>query len=127
VLGKQGSVKIPEYVLKEVYSQKDDLAAWAADHSGVFHCGVGECIRSVPEVLAAYGEPLLNEADIETLWADPYLIAHALAVGGTVVTNEIPSNATAPKNKKIPVVCKTLNVPCLTLPAFMWELRQTMR
>jgi hypothetical protein len=76
--------------------------------------------------LAAYGAPPLDEAEIEALEADPYLVAHALAAGGAVVTNEIPSNATLPKNKRIPAVCRALGLPCLTLPAFMWEMRRTM-
>jgi hypothetical protein len=47
----------------------------------------------VPKALAAYGDPPPNEAEPEMLKADPYLVAHALAVGGAAVTNKMPSNA----------------------------------
>jgi len=125
-LGMDGTVRIPEYVFKEVNRGKDDLVDWMNIHKDIFLCKTVECIHFMPQTLVAYGNPTLNEAELEILEADPYLIAHALAVGGTVVSDEIPNRATAPKNKKVPVVCKALSVPCLTLPAFMWELRQTM-
>lgn len=125
-LGQEGTVKIPEYVSKEVNRGNDDLVDWMNTHKDIFLSKTVECIYVMPQTLAAYGEPPLNEAELEILEADPYLIAHALAAGGTVVTDEIPNRAIAPKNKRVPVVCKTLGVPCLTLPAFMWELRQTM-
>jgi len=43
--------------------------------------------------------------------ADPFLIAHALAHGHTVVTHEVHIDGER-KKVKIPTVCRGLNVPC---------------
>jgi hypothetical protein len=98
---------------------------WLMAHKKVFFCRTQECAASLSRVGEGYGMPFAEE-ELETLKADPFLIAHAIAARGTVVTNERPNNATILRNKQIPTVCEALGVPCLTLPAFMWEMRHTM-
>ena len=53
--------------------------------------------------------------------ADPFVIAKAAVIGGTVVTME----SEKPNSAKIPNICKHFEVPCVTLEAFMenegWE------
>ena len=44
--------------------------------------------------------------------ADYYLVAHALAHGHTVVTNEVPANTS--RKIKIPNACIGLNIKCMT-------------
>ena len=125
-IGQDGLVKIPESVYDETDRQYDRISKWLNANRSVFLCKTIDCIPFIGNVLTAYGYGTLNEGEIENLVADPYVIAHALAVGGTVVTSEKPNKAIAPRAKKIPGVCEALDVPCLTLPGFMWKVRQTM-
>ncbi len=54
--------------------------------------------------------------------ADPYVIAHAVTTGGTVVTDERPRAAEA-KRPHIPDVCSALSVHWIRTPAFVrWLL-----
>ena len=71
------------------------------------------------EVAAQY-IPDPDEADIETLGKDPFLIAYALVGKSqrTVVTNEVSKSTLTGANRKIPDVCKDLDVPCITGFAF---------
>ena len=123
-LGKEGILRIPEAVHNEVARGNDDLVDWVNAYQEIFFCKTEECIFSLPNALAGYGNP--TEADLEFLKADPYVIAHAIASDGVVVTGEKPKDTAVIKNKKIPTICEGLRVPCLTLPGFMWELRSTM-
>lgn len=123
-LGKNGILRIPETVHAEVTRGNDDLVEWVNTHQKIFFCNTLECMCSLPSALEGYGRP--SETELDFLNADSYVIAHAMASGGTVVTGEKPKHTAIIKNKKIPTVCDTLRVPCLTLPGFMWELRSTM-
>lgn len=123
-LGKKGVLRIPQVVHDEITRGNDDLVDWVKVHQSIFFCKTEECVYSLPNALAGYGSP--TETDLEFLKADPYVIAHAIASGGTVVTGEKSKDTAVVKNKKIPTICEGLRVPCLTLPGFMWELRSTM-
>ena len=61
------------------------------------------------EIFQKYGEN-------KPYWADPYLISTAMVDGSTVVTNETVHRQ--PK-RKIPYVCKELDIPCMTFDEFM--------
>jgi len=121
-LAKEGQFKVPEAVYDEV--KAGGLADWLEAHKDVLFCGTQECMAALREVAETYGT--LSEEELEILKADPYIIAHAIIAGGAVVTHERPKNATVLKNMKIPTICKSLGVPCLTLPSFMWEMRHTL-
>lgn len=54
---------------------------------------------------------LSNRKKIPTADADPYVIAHAMETSATVVTEEKPVKS--PKPRKIPDVCKKLNIKCI--------------
>ena len=123
-LGKSGTVKIPETVHSEVNHGQDELVDWINANKDIFQCKTQECLYSLPQVLTGYGKP--SETDLEFLKADPYVIAHAMVARGTVVTDEKTKDTPVIKNKKIPTVCDGLNIPCITMPNFMWDLRHTM-
>jgi len=123
-LGQKDILKIPESVYEEINRGNDELVNWINENKNTFLCKKVECIQSLSSALAGYGE--VTEIDLEQLKADPYVIAHALAVNGSVVTEERPKETLVIKNKKIPTVCDGLHIPCLTLPTFMWELRGTL-
>lgn len=122
-LAGSGVIAVPKEVYDEITGE-DDLAQWLDKHkTGLVH-STGTYIQSMPPVMSAYGST--DDVTLEKLKADPFVIAHALTVKGCVVTREIPSNATAPQNKKIPSICALLKVPCLSLSRFMWEVRRMM-
>ncbi len=115
---------IPEEVQKEIGTGKDDLSVWLHTNKVIFACQTRDCLAVLPNVMAAYGTP--TETDLEKLNADPYVIAHAMVLNAFVVTGEQPKATTVVKNKKIPNICASLGIKCLTLPALMWEMRHTM-
>ncbi|TDL74116.1 DUF4411 family protein, partial [Palleronia sediminis] len=49
--------------------------------------------------------------------ADPFIIARAHAIGGTVVTLE----GEPPNGAKIPNICRHFRIPCVSLEGFMEE------
>lgn len=55
--------------------------------------------------------------------ADPFVIAKAMAIQGTVVTKETPAprdkNGNIQGKHKIPDVCQHFNIPCITPQEFM--------
>lgn len=117
-LADNGTISIPKTVYDELLKGNDDLSRWVNEHKEplVDDAAAFKTIRNVMQ--DGYGA--IDEVTIERLKADPWVIAHALAVNGRVVTGEKVGNQTAPHNKKIPSVCQTLHVPHLTMTAFMW-------
>jgi hypothetical protein len=123
-LGEQGIVTISTQVYEEVMAGNDHLAEWLHTHRSVLVQDTLNYIQALPQVLQSY--EVVDEATLERLKADPYVIAHAVTLGGCVVTREIPNSAIAPHNKKISSICMALKVPFHTFSRFMWEVRKTM-
>lgn len=121
-LGTQGNVIIPEAVYEEIGKGNDELPGWLAKHKSVFYKPTAAAIHLIGQVANAYG-PGVTEKQLEILQADPYVIAHALTCGATVVSDEAQSNATALHNIKIPTVCSALSVNYMRFPRFVWETR----
>jgi len=63
------------------------------------------------------------ESDLDLLKADPYVIAHAHSKSGIVVTGEKPASAMKLGNRKIPSICQSLEIGCMKITRFIWELR----
>ena len=112
------------YLYKELTAGDDSLAVWMKENKEalVNRIAAYDQIRRV----MAEGYGTIDDVTLEGLKADPWVIAHALAVGGTVVTSEKPGKQTAPHNKKIPSVCQVLHVPCCTITSFLWQVRAFM-
>ncbi|WP_165175271.1 DUF4411 family protein [Desulfovibrio sp. ZJ369] len=123
-LAGAATVSIPEMVHKELITGNDNLAAWIKANQKVL-VNQTAAFTQISRVMAK-GYGAIDEILLEGLKADPWVIAHALAVGGTVVTSERPGNQTAPRKKKIPSVCAELHVPCCTITAFLWQMRSSL-
>lgn len=122
-LGSKGELVVPEAVYNEIGRGDDELPSWLNENKKIFFRPTEEAIKNLPIVVATYGNPM-PENTLELLGADPYVIAHAYAIGATVLSNESPRpGAVAPKNKKIPSICKILNIPCQSLSRFIWEMK----
>ncbi len=124
-LAENRTISIPRAVYEELQKQNDDVSKWVDKHKEKLVDGVA-AFTQIGEVMEnGYGT--IDDVTLDRLNADPWVIAHALAVSGKVVTGEKPGKqAAAPHNKKVPSVCQVLGVPHLTITAFMWELRATM-
>ena len=116
----EGKIATSTLVYDELVESDDELAKWAKArrNSGLFIAPDRAVQSSLSEIAdyvknryeSAFAGPFLARAD-------PWLIAHARAKGGAVVTYEVlvPENS---KRPKIPNVCRHFRVPCGTL----WEM-----
>lgn len=113
---KKGVVFSIEKVGDEIAAGNDDLSAWAAQRDSNFF------LKPDAATIPALGK-VSNWTNSQTHYhpaavytflqiADYYLVAYALAHNYTVVTHEQPDNSI--KKIKIPVVCISLNIKCMT-------------
>jgi hypothetical protein len=122
--GQAGNVGIPEAVFDEIGTGYDALSELLEDYKDAMLIPKIDALASLPVVLDQYGA--ITEHDIEVISgkADPFLVAHAMQSGATVVTNEVSRpNAQAPQNKKVPDICNCFGVPCIRYPRFLWDVR----
>ena len=110
-MAQQGRVLVPEEVLKELMKKQDDLLQWVKDREQrvLVHTTRAVMCR-VREILRQY--PGLTQPNTGRGKAGPFVIATALQLDLTVVTDEKGGSAHKPK---IPYVCKVLGVECLTV------------
>lgn len=105
-------------IATELAGVQDDLAVWTRQKDHTFFLPAdASTMASYQQVSTwAYNANFVPHAVPEFLrGADPFLIAHALAHGHTVVTHERLAN-TGQRNKiKIPAVCQQFSVPCITV------------
>lgn len=99
----------------ELERGNDELSRWATERGEAFFAPVDERTNGAMAAVAGWVQAGDFRDDAKRVFlaaADPWLIAHALAHGHTVVTNEV--HVDGQKNKvKIPTVCRALNVPCI--------------
>ena len=122
-MGTRGEIGIPESVFEEISRGDDSLNRWLSGRKDIFIIPTINALAHLKQVLVAYGS--ITEIELEQFnhKADPYLIAHALTLGATVVTNEISKpHATGTLNKQIPDICHYLQVSCIRYPRFLWEM-----
>lgn len=131
VRGEDGEIRIPEWVGEEVGIGTDGVPAWLAKNKEVLLLKTSDVYAVIPQVVQAYedlSENGIDEESVEQLKADPYVVAHALILGATVVTDEHgkAGRLTNYKEVKVPHVCAKLGVPCIKFPRFLWDLRATL-
>ncbi len=113
-----------EKVGDELLAGGDELADWARERGAAFFIPPDELVLPAFAqvsrwVSAQQYEPAAVNIFLQV--ADYYLISHALAHGGTVVTHEIPSDSR--KRVKIPNVCIGLGIRFMT-PYEMLRIEQ---
>lgn len=122
-LGKLGRIFLPEEVFKEITRTEDDLSEWLTRSSisvmGIDE-GVTECLRAI------YGKHPSHQMLVDNIkgrsLADPWVIAHALHQGATVVTKEERVTALNSTKIKIPNVCDNMGVDCIDDFKFIAEV-----
>lgn len=116
-----GAVKVPQPVWGELKPHDDNLKSWFRTHEDSFILNPDDSDLLLPDVLDRYA-PDLTADEVEQLGADPFLIAAALRYGGTVVSKEGSKPSKARANRKIPDVCNSLGIPCITDHRLIVEL-----
>ncbi len=109
-------------VLNELanYNEPDSIQDWAKHNKGIFRVPSTAEQLVVQDILAIPRfQPLIGGKAIlkGTPVADPFVIAAAKVIDGTVVTEE----AFRPDAAKIPNVCLHFGVPCVNLEKFMLD------
>ena len=128
MLGEKGEIKVPEEVYKELEARNDNLHEWLQRHKSLFLLSKKNAYSELPSVLksytALYGSEI-SETELEVMKADPWVIAHAKALGGSVICNERinPKVLKSIKEVKVPSVCDRLNIECLSLAQFLWKMK----
>ncbi|GAD22284.1 DUF4411 family protein [Acidovorax sp. MR-S7] len=110
-----GAVFSIDKVADEIAAGADELSAWASDRGdGLFRRTHAALAAQFGQVSAWATGQHYTPAAINTFLqaADFYLVAHALAGGHVLVTNETP--ATSPGRIKIPNACVGLGVRFMT-------------
>ena len=112
-----GRIKIPLEIHNEIAISRGPLRDWICDQR------IKEALVLDEEadddlvnlvLTEGYGENL-TDSDLEKIGQDPFLVAYALAAEDrVVVTKETSSPRKQRANRKIPDVCGTLNVECIT-------------
>jgi hypothetical protein len=117
--GAIGNVKIPQEQFDEIVAGRGDLVDWLRERETSDALLFAE--ESDPDLVAqvtarGYAEDL-DEAEIETIGRDPFLIAYALRerADRCVVSFEVSAPAKQRANRKIPDVCTGFQVRCITL------------
>lgn len=110
-----GRVHSVQAVREELERGSDELGEWAKARGDSFFLPVDERTSGAMTAVSGWVQAGDFRDDAKRIFlagADPWLIAHALAHGHTVVTREVHVEGEK-RNVKIPTVCKALNVPSM--------------
>lgn len=110
-LGKQGKIFIPELVYEEIARTEDDLTIWLKA-SKIPVQKITEAVTVCLQKIYAHDSihiNLVHHTKARSL-ADPWVIAHAINEGATVVTKEEKVTALSSTRIKIPNVCDNMGV-----------------
>ena len=106
-------------VYEEILVGNDSLAAWAKQREPYFLLTDEATQIEVRSILTKYRG--LVEGGKKKNSADPFVIAIAKMLGGSVVSQEVRSNN--PDSPKIPDVCSDLGIVCLNFVDFSRKLK----
>ena len=124
--GGKGNIKIPLEQYEEVTVGKGNLVDWLKEEESKAALLLSEEIDPslVAKVTSDGYAPDLNEAELETIGRDPFLIAYGLKAPANrcVVSFEVSSPKKQRANRKVPDVCATFGVKCANLFALIEEL-----
>lgn len=122
-LGTRQRIFLPEEVYKEIIRTDDDLSAWLKVSRIPIREINGSVIRHLQSIYAhnTIHEKLVDSVKGRSL-ADPWVIAHALNEGATVVTKEEKITAISSSKVKIPNVCENMSIRCIDDFKFVAEL-----
>lgn len=114
---ESGHIKTPHEIYDEVAKSKDQLGNWLKKtdvREAIIlneQANAADIIKVIKEGYAAD----LNEVELEAIGRDPFLVAAALGdKDRVVVTREVSRPSKQRQNRKVPDVCATFNIECIT-------------
>jgi len=112
-----GEVSVPLEIYEEICKSPDLLGQWLRrpEVRKVIVLDEPTNMASVQQVIAAGYASDLNDIELLSLTRDPFLIAAAL--GGpdrVVVTREVSRPSKQRANRKVPDVCATMGIECIS-------------
>ena len=113
----EGILHAPREVLREVTKVDDTTAQWAKGRRDMFLEPDQEWVDKVTDVQAEFK---FFDEESEAPKADPFLVAHGILHGCTIITQEKPA-ADVKSKAKIPNACERYGVRVLTLSEFFRE------
>jgi len=117
--GSNGNLKIPQEQYDEVVSGKGDLVDWlkAKEKRDALLLPGAVDQALVAKVINEGYAPDLDEAELQAVGQDPFLMAYALVsvTERTVVSFETSAPSKQRANKKIPDVCAVFGIQCIRL------------
>jgi hypothetical protein len=117
-------IKIPEEIYDEVAESKDLLGQWLRrpEVKAAIILDERTDIAFVQKVIAKGYAPDLTDVEIVKVGADPFLVAATKGSSDRiVVTREVARPNAQRANRKVPDVCATFNVQCIT-DFHLWRL-----
>ncbi len=121
-LGKQDKIFVPELVYEEIVRTEDDLSNWLkGSHIPIRKITgpVTVCLQKIYSQNPLH-KNLVDNTKARSL-ADPWVIAHAINEGATVVTKEEKITALNSTRIKIPNVCDNMGVRWINDFDFVYE------
>jgi hypothetical protein len=118
-LAKEKQVFCPEEVKREIDRQDDGLADWLRSRPHFVQDITADVQENLRVVLAQF--PRLVDTKKDRSMADPWIIAHAMTVGASIVTKEMPVGLNA-KAPKIPDACNHFAIDWMNDFQFTREL-----
>ena len=110
-----GRIRSIDEVRRELSQRDDDAKRWA-DAQTDLYCPISRQVQvCVAQILKLH--PKLVKVGGNRSGGDPFVIALAMSLNGTVVTEEHATNNL--DKPKIPDVCADLKVPCLNLMEYI--------
>lgn len=122
-LGSQRKIFIAEEVYNEITRTEDDLCNWLKNSKIPVHNideYVAKCLQKIYAKDPSHID-LVDSTKGRSL-ADPWIIAHAMKVGATVVTKEEKVTALNSRRIKIPNVCDNMGISWINDFDFISEL-----
>lgn len=118
---ENGSITSTREVYREIEDDRvQSLREWAKDNKELFPTPTAAEASFVAQIFAAkHFQQMIEQKKLLKGGknADPFVIARAKVLEGTVVTMEAE-----PKNgARIPNICRRFGIPCFSLEAFMEE------
>ncbi len=110
-LGNLGRIFIPNAVRDEIIRTEDDLSDWLRQSNIPIRPVTEQVTLALQNIYSADPKHkfLVDNTKARSL-ADPWIIAHSLVEGATVVTKEEKVTQLSSKRIKIPNVCDNMNV-----------------
>jgi len=108
-------------VLKEIHQSNSEMMQWSKDNDSMFYPLSNEDASFLMEIFRAkngHFQHIIKNVNIlkGSPVADPFVIAKAKIVQGSVVTEERPGGH---NSTKIPDICKHFDIDCLNLEGLM--------